>query len=145
MIKRIVRAIVGVLGVLAGLVAVGFAIEAISDFGNPAVPVRFAILAEVLLCSMAFFGLALGISLLRMAWNGRDERRNNWIWPIILGIGCFFPGFLFSLPLTLFWANHTWPGEGQSSLAAIEVSVYIGIAAAVTCSVALFIRRSPPK
>jgi cytochrome bd-type quinol oxidase subunit 2 len=135
----------GVLGVLAGLVAVGFAIEGISDFGNPAVPVRFTILGEVLLCSMAFFGLSLGISSLRMAWNGRDERKNNWIWPIILGIGSFFPGFLFSLPLTLFWANRTWPGDGQSSLAAIEVSVYIGIAAAIICGLVLFIRRNPPK
>ena len=143
--KRIVHAIVGVLGVLAGLVAVGFAIEASSDFGNPAVPVRFTILAEFLLCSMAFLGLALGISSLRMAWDGRDERKKNWIWAIILGIGCFFPGFLFSLPLTLFWACRPWPCNDQSSSAAIEVSVYIGIAAVVMCGFVLFIRGSPPK
>ena len=81
---------------------VGYAIEAIGDFGNPAVPVRFAILGEVFLCSMAFFGLALGIFSLRMARNGRGEQKNNWLRPIILVIGFFFPGFLFSLPLTLF-------------------------------------------
>ena len=143
--KRIVHAIVGVLGVFGGVVAVGYAIEAIGDFGNPAVPVRFAILGEVFLCSMAFFGLALGIFSLRMARNGRGEQKNNWLRPIILVIGFFFPGFLFSLPLTLFWASRTWRGDGQSSFAAIEVSVYIGIAAAVICGFVLFIRRSPPK
>jgi hypothetical protein len=35
------------------------------------------------------------------------------------------------LPLTMLWANHKWAGEGQSGLGGIEVSFYIGVAAAV--------------
>ena len=58
---------------------------------------------------------------------------------IILGIGFFFPGFVFSLPFTYIWADWKWPGDGQSPLGAIVVSFWIGwIAAAVTCVVLLW-------
>jgi hypothetical protein len=56
---------------------------------------------------------------------------------VLLGGGFFFPGFIFSLPLTIIWARHTWPGDGQSDLAAMQVSCYIGVAAAIVCCVVL--------
>ena len=34
--------------------------------------------------------------------------------PLVLGIGCFFPGFMFSLPITMVWAGYRRgaPGDG---------------------------------
>jgi hypothetical protein len=135
--KRIVASIVGVIAVLAGLVAVVYSIEAIQDFRNPAVPLRLAILGEFIMCSMAFAALTVGLRLLRFAWRGRSDGRSGWVRPALVGIGCFFPGFVFSLPLTVLWARHTWPGDGQSSLAAMEASCYAGIVAAVVCCAVL--------
>jgi uncharacterized membrane protein YidH (DUF202 family) len=46
------------------------------------------------------------------------------------------------LPLTLLWADHKWAGEAQSSLPAMEVSFYIGIAVAVFCCIVLLKRQN---
>jgi hypothetical protein len=56
---------------------------------------------------------------------------------MLLGIGFFFPGFVFSLPLTVLWARHTWPGDGQDYLAAMDASSCVGVAAAIICFVVL--------
>jgi hypothetical protein len=139
--KRITASIVGVIAVLAGLVAVIYSIEAIEDFRNPAVPLRLAILGEFIMGSMAFAAVAIGIRLLRFAWRGESAGGSGWVRPVLVGIGCFFPGFVFSLPLTVLWARYTWPGDGQSYLAAMEVSCYAGVVAAVVCCIVLFRRR----
>jgi hypothetical protein len=139
--KRIVASIVGAIAVFAGLVAVAYSIEAIQDFWNPAVPLRLAILGEFVMCSMAFAALTIGLRLLRFTWGGRNDGRSEWVRPVLVGIGCFFPGFVFSLPLTVLWARHTWPGDGQSYLAAMEVSCYVGVLAAVVCCVVLLRKR----
>jgi hypothetical protein len=47
---------------------------------------------------------------------------------------------VFSLPLTVMWARRTWPGDGQSELAAMEVSCYAGIVVAVVCC-AVFLKK----
>lgn len=139
--KRIAASIVGVIAVLAGLVAVAYSIEAMQDFRNPAVPLRLVVLGEFIMCSMAFAALTVGLRLLRFAWRGRSEGGSGWVRPVLLGIGCFFPGFVFSLPLTVLWARYTWPGDGQSYLAAMEVSCYAGVMAAVVCCVVLLRKR----
>jgi hypothetical protein len=139
--KRIVASIVGAIAVLAGLVALVYSIEAIQDFWNSAVPLRLAILGEFIMCSMVFAALTIGLRLLRFAWRGRSNSSNGWMWPKVIGIASFFPGFVSSLPLTLLWARHTWPGDGQSYLAAMEVSCYVGVLAAVVCSVVLLRKR----
>jgi hypothetical protein len=144
MSKRMVAAVVGVIAVFAGLVTLAYAIEAIQDFRNPAVPVRLAILGEFIMCSMALAALTIAMRLLRFSFSGRSDRSNSWVRPVLLGSGFFFPGFVFSLPLTLLWARHTWPGDGQSVLAALEVSFYIGLAAATTCCVVLLKKRNVP-
>ena len=120
-----------------------YAIRGVEDFSNPAVPLRLAILAELLLCSMFLAALGIGIRFLHFAWYGKSDRRESWVRSVLLGIGCFFPGFLFSLPVTLYWARHTWPSDGQNSLAAMEVSTYVGIAAAIISSVVLLKKRRP--
>ena len=66
--------IVALLAAFVGLVAFAFAIKAIGDFWNPAVPLRFAILAEVFLCSMALVGMGIGMSFLWFAWRGLKKR-----------------------------------------------------------------------
>jgi hypothetical protein len=137
MLKRIIGSTVGLTAVLAGLIALAYAIEGIEDFRNPAVPFRLFVASELVMCSMAFAGLGIGIQLLRFGWNGRSTGRSSWVRPVLLGIGCFFPGFVFSMPLTLLWARHTWPGDGQSYLAAMEVSCYVGVGAAIICSILL--------
>jgi hypothetical protein len=144
MSKRIVAAVVGIIAVFAGLFAVAYAIEGIQDFTNPAVPVRLAVLGEFIMCSLAFAALTIGIRLLRFSIAGRSDRSTVWVKPALLGIGSFFPGFVFSLPFTLLWARHTWPGDGQSYLAATEVSCYIGVAAAIICSALLLKKHNVP-
>jgi len=56
---------------------------------------------------------------------------------IITGIAFFFPGFLFSLPVTCTWANHYYAGEAQAPLGAIFPSFIIGVIAAVACTIYL--------
>src|SRR5207244_11885631 len=56
---------------------------------------------------------------------------------VITGIAFFFPGFLFSLPVTCTWANHHWAGEAQASLGAIGPSFVIGVLAAIVCTIRL--------
>jgi hypothetical protein len=133
MTKRIVASAVGLLALVAGLIAIVYAVEGIEDFTNPAVPFRLFALGEFLMCSMAFGAFGIGMRFLQFARCGRTDQNRGWTRSVLLGIGVFFPGFLFSLPLTILWANHTWPGDGQSVFSAIEVSVYVGLAAAAIC------------
>jgi hypothetical protein len=140
--KRTVASIVGAIAVLAGLIGCAYTIEGFGDFRNPAVPFRLVAVGELLMCSMALAGLGIGVRLLRFGWSGRNGRDGSWARPVLLGIASFFPGFVFSLPLTVLWARHRWPGDGQSDFAAMEVSVYVGIGAAITCCVVLWRKRN---
>jgi ABC-type Fe3+ transport system permease subunit len=56
---------------------------------------------------------------------------------IVKGIGFFVPAFLLSLILTIPWANRHWAGEAQASLGGIAVSFYIGVLAAIVCTIYL--------
>jgi hypothetical protein len=138
MSKRIIAAILGAIAVFASLIPFGYAFEIFRDFKNPDVSFRVTVLGGLLISSIALTALIIGIRFLRFAGSGRDDRSSSWVRPLLLGVGSFFPGFLFSLPLTILWANHTWPGDGQSVFAAIEVSVYVGLATAVICSILLW-------
>ena len=48
---------------------------------------------------------------------------------------------MFSLPFTVLWARHKWPGDGQNDFAAMEASFYIGVAAAIICFALLLKQR----
>jgi hypothetical protein len=138
MSKRIISSVLGVLAFFAGLLATVFTIEGFEDFRTPAVSFGVAAIGEILMGSTALTGLGMGIRFLRFAWRGRDERNSSWLRPALLGIGCFFPAVLLSLPLTILWARHTWPGDGQKYFAALQVSLCIGLAAAIVgCAVLL--------
>jgi hypothetical protein len=50
---------------------------------------------------------------------------------VIGGIVFFFPAFLLSLPFTVTWAIHQWPGEGQAVFAAFWPSVGIALISAI--------------
>lgn len=140
-VKRVFAGALGVLAFCSGGLAIVYSIRAFEEFWNPAVPFRLALLGELLTCSMAFAALALGMSLMRFSTANERARGAGRLRAVLLGMGCFFPGFIFSLPLTMLWAGHTWPGDGQSSFVAMEVSCYIGVAAAVICCVVLLKRH----
>jgi VIT1/CCC1 family predicted Fe2+/Mn2+ transporter len=56
---------------------------------------------------------------------------------VITGVAFFFPGFLFSLPVTCAFAEHYYAGEAQASLAALPFSFVIGVVSAIACTVHL--------
>ena len=61
--------------------------------------------------------------------------------PILLGIGCFFPGFIFSLPITALWVDRVWPDDRNIDLP-FEMSGCVGVAAAVVGTVLLLRKRA---
>lgn len=142
MSKRVIASTVGVIAVLASLIPLAYAFFGLEDFRNPAVPFRFAAIGEVVACAMAFASLGIGIRFLRFARSGRSDSGSSCVTPILLGLGSFFPGFIFSLPLTVFWADHTWPGDRQSYRAAEDASFCVGLAAAIISFVVLVKRRN---
>ena len=131
----------GVIAVLASVIPLDNAFFALQDLRNPGMPFRFAV-QELVMCAMAFVLLGIGIRFLRFAWSGRNDPSNSWFRPVLLGIGSFFPGFIVSLPLAMLWADHTWPGDRQSYLAAIDASFCVGVAAAIICFVVLLKKRN---
>jgi hypothetical protein len=50
---------------------------------------------------------------------------------IVVGILCFFPGFVFSLLITCAWARQHWTGEARARLGAIFPSFFIGVFTAI--------------
>lgn len=142
--KRIVASVLGLIVMFASAVALAYAIEGVGDFRNPAVPLHVTVIGELLMFTMSIAGFAMSMRFLRFAQSGRIDPSSSWVKPVLLGIGFFFPGFLFSLPLTIVWARHTWPGDGQSDLAAFEGRLYIGIVAAIICCIVLLRKRNHP-
>jgi hypothetical protein len=137
MAKRILVSLLGIIAVLAGVMALGYAIEVIHDFWNQNVALRDAVLGEFIMLSMAFYAVWIGLRLLRSAGSTPSKPKPTWLRAVILGIGFFFPGFILSFPLTMLWTYHTWPGPGKADLVAMEVSVSFGLAASVICCIAL--------
>jgi hypothetical protein len=135
MAKRIAASILGLLAIAAGLLAFVYAYVGTEDFRNPTVPFRFVVIGELIMFSMALAALWVGVRLLRFAWSGGNGPSRSWVRPLMLGIGCFLPGCVFSLPLTVLWAYHTWPGDGQSAFAAMEASFYVGIGTTIICCI----------
>jgi hypothetical protein len=143
MLKRILGLAVGVVAVFASIICLRYAIQGIGDFRNPAIPLLLAATIQLVLWSMALVALGIGIQLVRSDSNLRSDRSTSRVRPILLGIGCFFPGFVFSLPVTYLWARYIWPGDGQSDFASMEVSFYIGVATAIIACIVLSKKRVP--
>jgi hypothetical protein len=141
MAKRIIAGILGTLAVFASLLPSGYAFEIFKDFKNPDVSFWSNVLGVLFMCSIALVGLWVGIRFLRFASSGRSQQSNSWMEPVLLGIGFFFPGFVLSLPLTVLWARLTWPGNDGKIDLALQVSVFVGAAAATICTILLIRKR----
>jgi uncharacterized membrane protein YidH (DUF202 family) len=139
--KRSLAAAVGVIAVLVSPIPFAFVVQT-GTFKNSTVSFWEAALWTLLACSMGFVALGIGLRFLRFTLSGKSTPSNKgWVQSLLLGVGFFFPAFIFSMPLTLVWANYTWPGDGQSAFAALPVSFCIGIAAAVICCIVLLKKR----
>jgi len=141
MSKRIIASALGVAAFTAAPIAFLPAIDLIEEARLPAVSFWFAAVGVLFVSLMAVAEFGIGIWFFRFARREHDASA-SWMRPMLVGIGCFFPAFLFSLPLTVVWARFTWPGDGQAGLAAIPMSLEIGMAAAVFGCAALL--KKPP-
>lgn len=140
MTKRITSGILGATAVLGSLLPLGYAFEIFKDFTNPEVSFWPNLLGELLACLIAILALWIGERGLRFAVSGRSVETNSLAKSMLLGIGFFFPGFVFSLPLTILLIGHA--GDGKSFVAAIAFSICVGVAAAIICTIALVRRRA---
>ncbi len=57
------------------------------------------------------------------------------------GVACFFLGFFLSLFVTVPWARHQWPGDGQAVLGAFWPSGYAGIVLAIAGTIILLMGK----
>jgi hypothetical protein len=121
---------------------VGYAFEISKDFGTPGVSFWPNVLGEIFFCSMALAGLWIGLRFLRLAESGVSQPGDNWVKPLLLGIGSFFPGFVFSFPINALWILHTWPRDNGKLDLAFAVSACVGVATAVICTIVLSRKRA---
>jgi hypothetical protein len=142
MAKRITAGILGTIAAVTSLLPLEFAFEILKDFKNPDVAFWSNVLGELFMCSLAVGGLSIGIHFLRFAASGRTRQTDSWVQPTLLGIGFFFPAFVLSLPLTILLLTRTWPGDNGKVDLALEVSLCVGVVAAVICTVLLLRKRA---
>lgn len=145
-LKRIAAGVLGAIGVLASLPAFMFTAWTFKDAWET-FEFTYRLWAWRELSFMGAIGLSMllpallasriGLGLLRFAWTGRNSPITGWMRPLLLGPGFFFPGFVLSLPLTLFLASRARPGE-EWDFAALKVSFGIGLATAITSCLVLF-------
>jgi len=141
MAKRIVLGILGAIAAFGSFLPLGYAFEIFKDFQNPDIAFWPNVLGILLMCSIALAGMWIGIRFLRFALSGQSEQSNSLAKPILLGIGSFFPGFVFSLPITIIWVSRTWPGDNGKIDLAFKISASVGVAAAIICTVLLLRKR----
>jgi hypothetical protein len=141
MIKRIIAGILGTLGAFGSLLAVGYAFELSKDFGTPGVSFWPPAIGEILICAMALTGMWIGLRFLRFAASGVSQQSDNWVKPLLLGMGSFFPAFVFSFPINVLWIMQTWPRDNGKLDLAFEISACVGIATSVICTMVLSRKR----
>ena len=133
MAKRIVAGALGTIAVLGSFLLLWYTFE---DYKSPN-------LGQLVICSIAIPALWLGVRFVRFAVFGRIAQTNSLASSIFLGIGFFFPGFVFSLPLTILLSSDT--RIEKSFLAAVGFSVCIGVAAAMICTIVSVRKHGPTK
>ncbi len=140
MFKRATATLVGLFAILAGLIAllnfVEFFFDTLRDpHNNPpiiGIPIDF-----VILC-MGCGAVALGVKFALYGWNDPGGWRTSWIRPILLGLGLFFPGLVFSIPLAFFIASRSPSGEDTEGF---SIALWIGLATAVIGCATLLTRH----
>ena len=133
MAKRIVAGALGTIAVLGSFLLLWYTFE---DYKSPN-------LGQLVICSIAIPALWLGVRFVRFAVFGRIAQTNSLANSILLGIAFFFPGFVFSLPLTIVLASDT--RNDKSFLAAVGFSVCIGVAAAMICTIVSVRKHAVPQ
>ena len=123
MAKRIIAGALGTIAVLGSFLLLWYTVE---DYESPN-------LGQLVMCSIATPALCLGVRFVRFAVFGRLAQTNSLASSILLGVSFFFPGFVFSLPLTILLASDT--RNDKSFAAAVGFSVCIGVAAAMICAI----------
>jgi len=108
MAKRVVLGILGTIVAFGSVLPLGYAFEIFEDFGNPHIAFWPNVVGTLLMCSIALPGMWTGIRCLGFASSGESKHSNSLAEPILLGIGCFFPGFIFSLPISILWVSRIW-------------------------------------
>lgn len=141
MAKRIISGILSAIVLFGSLLPLGAAFEIFKDFKNPDVPFWPNVLGTFVMGAIAVAGLSIGICFLRFASSGHESPNHSWAKPVLLGVGSFFPGFVFSLPLTIVWTERDWPGDDAKLDLTFGVSACIGIAVAIVCTIVLLRKR----
>ena len=141
MAKRIMSGILGAIVLFGSLLPLGNAFEIFKDFENPDLPFWPNVLGTFAMGAIAVAGLSIGIYFLRFASSGHESPNHSWTKPVLLGVGSFFPGFVFSLPLTIVWIERRWPGDDTKLDLTLEASACIGIVVAIICTIVLLRKR----
>jgi hypothetical protein len=129
--RRIIAGTLGTLSVLASVVPLEYAFE---DLKNPN-------LGQLVMCSIGVPALWLGVRFLRFAASGRSAGSDSLAKSLLLGIAFVFPGFVFSLPLTILVARLFPSFDWKNYVAAVGFSFCIGVAAAIVCTILLVRKR----
>jgi len=126
---------------LASLLPLGYAFVFLKDFKDPSVTLWTKVLLELVLALVGLTALVAGVDLLRFAVSGRSLGKSGWVRPLLLGIGLFFPGFVFSLPIALFAVWRSGHRFDKSSLP-FEASACIGLLGAIIGTTILLGKRA---
>ena len=138
-LQRSLYGLFGLVEAVLGLLLSVYALKGIKEFWNPAAPVWITGVFEFANIALAVALLLAGGRSLRVAWTGVPQR-GGMIGGVLVGAGLLIPATLLSLPLTIALANHRWPGDGQSGLAAMVWSLCIGVATTVIYWTVLLLR-----
>ena len=140
MFKRTIAAAIGLLAILAGVVAVllffGFLADTFQDPRNN--PLKIAIPVDLAILLMGCCAIALGAKFISCGWDDPIDWRSSWVRPILLGLGLFFPGLVFSIPLGAFLSSRFWPGDNDGPFV---ISAWIGVATALISSATLLTKH----
>jgi hypothetical protein len=141
MIRRIFSVIVGILAIFAGLYACGMTYEVAREFGSSSDHAWLQVVGIIVVGSIAFGGLTLGTRFVWFALEGKIPAFDGRIASALLGLGCFFPGFIFSFPVVMLcWAVHQANLDHAAEIA-LSISFSVGVTSAIVGCVLLFKRR----
>jgi len=142
MAKRVIAGIVGTIAILATVVPIADGLGILHD------RLAYGVGSWSDLAAVPVFGLLaaiptwIGLRFLKFAQTGRQEISPSWLRPLALGIGSFFPGFIF--PVLIFAVlSHMFrqPSDRTIDLA-LWASLWIGIASAIICTTVLLRKRT---
>jgi hypothetical protein len=134
MSKRILSGILGTFAIFAGLSAAGYALQGAGDFTSFPGQFWLDLAGEVIMCLMAFVAFGIGTRFLVFTATRHESRNPISLKLVLCGAGMFFPGFLLSLPLALFCADHVWRNNRQASDMALLICLGGGLTSATACT-----------